>query len=199
MTRPGGRIDVLVGVGCTFHPTAIIGQQPIRGYTARETGPQPAGSIGDGTAVGAYAVLYADCFIGERCLIGDGVKVREDVEVGDRVSLHWDVTVNYGARIGDGTTIGGGSHITGGMRIGQRCFFGAGVLTMNDPDPTKGYDADRLNPPVVGDDVLVGSGAILLPGCQVGDGARIGAGAIVDGVVPAGATVVAARGRRVAG
>jgi len=119
------------------------------------------------------------------------------VAIASSCRLHWDVTINYGAAIGEGTTIGTGCHITGGMVIGARCFFGAGVRTANDAEPTLPYDAGRLAPPVVGDGVLVGAGAILLPGCRIGDGAKIGAGAIVRGEVPAGAVVVAAPGRRV--
>lgn len=179
------------------HSTTIINQQPLHGYTHREPPDVNRIQIGEGTAIGAYAIVYAGATIGCHCLIGDGVKVREGVVIGDRVALHWDVTVNYDAQIGDDTVIGGASHITGGMRVGKRCFFGAGVMTANDPDPVKGFDPDRLNPPIVGDDVLVGAGAILLPGCHIGDGARIGAGAIVDGDVPAGAVVAAPRGRRV--
>ena len=40
---------------------------------------------------------------------------------------------------------------------------------------------------VIGSDVWLGGGSILLPGSQVGDGAVIAAGAVVTGSVPAGA------------
>lgn len=176
----------------------MINQQPLRGYTARSTETWPPCVIGTGTAIGTHAILYTGCQIGRHCLIGDGVKVREGCRIGDRVRLHWDAQINYDARIGDDTTIGGGCHITGSMRIGARCFFGPGVMTANDPDPRLGYDPARINPPIVGDDVLIGAGAILCPGVHIGNGATIGAGAIVSEDVPAGATVAGVRGRRVA-
>jgi serine O-acetyltransferase len=44
--------------------------------------------------------------------------------------------------------------------------------------------------PTIGNDVVVGAGAILLGPVAVGNGARIGAGAVVVRDVPAGATVV---------
>lgn len=44
--------------------------------------------------------------------------------------------------------------------------------------------------PQIGDDVLIGAGAVLVGGITVGDGAKIGAGATVFADVPAGATVV---------
>lgn len=181
-----------------IHPTAILDKDPLLGFLGRE----PVLScfvtkIGEGTAIGAYAIIYASVTIGTRCLIGDGVKIREGAVIGDDVRLHWDVTVNYDAQIGDGTTIGTGSHITGGMVIGKRCFFGPGVMTANDPEPRAGFDAERINPPIIGDDVLIGAGAILLPGVRIGDRATIGAGAIVSEDVPAGAKVAGTRGRRI--
>ena len=37
----------------------------------------------------------------------------------------------------------------------------------------------------IGDDVLIGAGAVLLDGCEIGQGAIIGAGSVVTGhVVP---------------
>jgi acetyltransferase-like isoleucine patch superfamily enzyme len=45
---------------------------------------------------------------------------------------------------------------------------------------------------VVGDDVFLGTGAIVTRGVTIGDGARVGAGAVVLDDVPAGVTVVGA-------
>jgi maltose O-acetyltransferase len=43
---------------------------------------------------------------------------------------------------------------------------------------------------IVGSEVYIGAGAVMLQGLSVGDGATIGAGAVVTKPVPAGATVV---------
>ena len=45
--------------------------------------------------------------------------------------------------------------------------------------------------PRIGDNCLIGAGAVLVGGITVGDGAKIGAGAVVHTDVPRGATVVA--------
>ena len=42
---------------------------------------------------------------------------------------------------------------------------------------------------IVGSDVWIGYGAVLLPGARIGDGAIVGAGAVVRGEVPARAIV----------
>lgn len=44
-------------------------------------------------------------------------------------------------------------------------------------------------PVVIGDDVRIGIGALVLKGVTIGDGARVGAGAVVTHDVPAGARV----------
>lgn len=45
--------------------------------------------------------------------------------------------------------------------------------------------------PQIGDDCLIGAGAVLVGDVRVGNGAKIGAGAVVSADVPPGATVVA--------
>ncbi|MDH3706931.1 MAG: transferase, partial [Acidimicrobiia bacterium] len=42
----------------------------------------------------------------------------------------------------------------------------------------------------IGDRVLLGSGAVVLPGCRIGDDVVVGAGAVVTGDVSPGCTVV---------
>lgn len=43
---------------------------------------------------------------------------------------------------------------------------------------------------MIGDDCLIGAGAILLGGIRIGDHAKVGAGAVVNTDVPEGGTVV---------
>ncbi len=42
----------------------------------------------------------------------------------------------------------------------------------------------------IGNDVVIGAGAIVLPGVKIGDGAIVGAGSVVMSDVPAGMTVI---------
>ncbi len=58
----------------------------------------------------------------------------------------------------------------------------AGDLTMRPPV--------AAHPVVIGDDVSIGIGAMVLKGVHIGAGARIGAGAVVTRDVPPGATVM---------
>lgn len=73
---------------------------------------------------------------------------------------------------------------------GLTCF----PFPVFDPDRMAGYQPDRRDT-VVGHDVWLGYGALVLPGARIGTGAIIGAGAVVRGKVPPYAVVTGNPGR----
>ena len=58
------------------------------------------------------------------------------------------------------------------------------------PDDSTFFEWRRASPVVLGHDVWVGHGAVVLPGVSIGNGAAVGAGAIVTKNVPPFAVVV---------
>jgi serine O-acetyltransferase len=96
-----------------------------------------------------------------------------------------------------------------GARIGRRFFIdhGAGVVigeTSEIGDDVLMYAGTELagttlnkgkRHPTVGNNVVIGAGAIVLGAITIGDSAKIGAGSVVTRSVPAGATVVGVPGR----
>ena len=91
-----------------------------------------------------------------------------------------------------------------GTRIGRFCSFGEGLRVARRNHPlgaistnplfyadrfglVAGLDVDRdeLNPLEIGNDVWLGAGVTILPGCRrIGDGAAVGAGSVVTADVP---------------
>ena len=65
--------------------------------------------------------------------------------------------------------------------VGKRCTIFQQVTIAN---------GSKTNPTIIGDNCLIGKGAIVLSGCVVGDRVKIGANAVVVGNVPSGSTVV---------
>ncbi len=102
-----------------------------------------------------------------------------------------------------------GIEIHPGARIGRRLFIdhGAGVVigeTAEIGDDVLMYQGAVLGGtslerekrhPTVGDNVVIGTGAVALGAITIGNGARIGSGSVVVRPVPAGATVVGIPGR----
>ncbi len=102
-----------------------------------------------------------------------------------------------------------GIEIHPGARIGRRFFIdhGAGVVigeTAEVGDDVLMYtgvilggtSSERVKRhPTIGNDVVIGSHAVILGAITVGDGAKVGSGSVVIESVPAGATVIGVPGR----
>lgn len=100
----------------------------------------------------------------------------------------------FGIEVSPKVQIGGGlflphtvGTVIGAARIGDNCTIMQGV-TLGTSEPDMGFTVSER--PVVGNDVLIGSGAKVIGGITVGDHARIGANAVVLRDVPAYALAV---------
>ncbi|MFB9376983.1 sugar O-acetyltransferase [Kineococcus gynurae] len=108
------------------------------------------------------------------------------------------VHVDYGTWV----SIGAGTFVNYGLvaldvariTIGADCAIGPNVQLLT---PTHPLDPDlrrakleAAKPIVIGDNVWIGGGAIVLPGITIGDHAVIGAGAVVTRDVPARSVAV---------
>ena len=96
-----------------------------------------------------------------------------------------------------------------GARIGRRFFIdhGAGVVvgeTAEVGDDVLMYQGvvlggttpeKKKRHPTIGNDVVIGAGAVALGAITIGDGAKVGSGSVVAKSVPPGATVVGIPGR----
>lgn len=103
--------------------------------------------------------------------------------------------VHIGARtdIGTGCFIGGHRN---GIRIGDDCLIGPNVSIVG-----VNYRYDRIDigfreqgyssagPTIIGNNVWIGVGAVVLDGARIGDGAIISPNSVVSGAVPANAIV----------
>lgn len=117
---------------------------------------------------------------------------------GERTQIRAPFRCDYGfnIRFGDGCFVNFGGVFLDvcPIIIGDNCQIGPNVqiLTADHPRNPAERDAGLENgkPISLGRNVWIGGGAILLPGVRVGDDAIIGAGAVVTKDVAAGETVV---------
>lgn len=77
-----------------------------------------------------------------------------------------------------------GDHVTVGEGV-RFITHDGGVWVLRDKNP----DLDRISPIIVGDNVFIGSRAILLPGVSVGSNVIIAAGSIVTRSIPSDVVV----------
>ena len=101
-----------------------------------------------------------------------------NINLGERVYLNAGCTVldSGSVEIGAGSMLGPGVHIY--------CADHHRDITL------RGQGIERARPVVIGKDVWIGGGALILPGVTIGDGAIVGAGSVVTKSVAAGDTVV---------
>ena len=118
--------------------------------------------------------------------VGEGAVIRPPFhcDYGYNIRLGRNVFLNFNCVILDVCEV----DIGDGAQVGP----GVQILTADHPrDPAEraaGIEFGR--PIVIGFNVWIGGGALILPGVTIGDDAIIGAGAVVTRDVPAGATAV---------
>ena len=113
-------------------------------------------------------------------LICDGAKVSGDVTLGKGVNIWYNAVLrgDEGAiTVGEGTNIQDCAVLHEETRVGAGCTIGHGAI---------------VHGCTVGDNVLVGMGAVILNGAKIGDDCVVGAGALVTGKMdaPAGSMIL---------
>lgn len=143
--------------------------------------------IPESTIIEPLAVI----FIGE----------RGKLQLGEMNTIYPGATIRIDQgwiETGREVSFGSGCHIyepRAGLTIGDHCMIGGGVLIcgVNHGYAVRGIPMRQqpveTAPIVIGQDVWIGMGAIILPGVTLGDGSIVGAGAVVTSDVPSGAVV----------
>lgn len=124
----------------------------------------------------AYQLRETD----ENVLICDGAKVSGDVTLGKGVNIWYNAVLrgDEGAiTVGEGTNIQDCAVLHEETRVGAGCTIGHGAI---------------VHGCTVGNNVLIGMGAIVLNGANIGDDCIVGAGALVTGKMdaPAGSMIL---------
>jgi acetyltransferase-like isoleucine patch superfamily enzyme len=183
---------VTLGAGCVVLDGAVLGRIPIPNPTTTRPVDATFGrlSIGEGSIVGAHAVLYTGSSFGRQVLIGDLTSVREGCDVGDGAILGRAVMALYDCSIGPYSRIQDQVHLVGDMVVEEHVFIGMGTVTTNDNDVYLArFGARSTEQPQHGPTIrrlaVVGAGSTILPNLEIGEGAFVGAGAVVTRDVPA--------------
>lgn len=185
--------NVVIGKNVTIFPGAVVGRPPMSSGAARkiDISKLPPLVIGDGSVIGANAVIYIGSTLGEKVMICDCACVRENVTIGNNTLVAMGVTINCDTKIGNNVKIMDNTHITGNAVIEDGVFIGMLVTTANDNTMNRGgQQMHEMLGPVIRKNARIGQGACLFPGIEVGEDAVIGANAVVTKSVPAGKKAV---------
>lgn len=154
---------------------------------------------------------YEPLFRGQCETVGEGLRMEQlpymtgkgRIVLGRRVRLSGKSSIGFSncirlgpeLVIGDDTFIGHGCafNIGSSVRVGRHCLLASGVKVYDlDGHPADAAlrregrpgSHDSVRPVLIGDDVWVGTGAVILKGVRVGDRSIVGAGAVVTRDVP---------------
>ena len=124
----------------------------------------------------AYLLRKTD----ETVLICDGARVSGDVTLGPGVSIWYNAVLrgDDGAiTVGEDTNIQDCAVLHEETRVGAGCTIGHGAV---------------VHGCVIGNNVLIGMGAVVLNGARIGDDCIVGAGSLVTGKLdaPAGSMIL---------
>lgn len=145
-----------------------------------------------GVKIGEYCTIkpfvsIKNSYIGESCIVKEHTEITDSYIKGfcnigpyshihDKCELEIQVEIAHSeivrSKIEKGTKIKHYSYI-GDAEIGQNCNIGAGTVFCN-------YDGIKKNKSVVGDNVFIGSGTMIIAPIKIGSGAFIAAGSIVS-------------------
>ena len=162
--------DVFIDVGAVFLGDVELGNRVCIG---------PNAIISD-------SILGDDCIVQEHCVI-EGVKAGTECEIGPFARLRPGTEFDKQVKVGNfvevkASTVGVGSkmnHLSylGDTHIGENTNIGAGAITCN-------YDGALKHRTIIGNNVFVGSGAMLVAPLEIADGATIGAGSTITKNIP---------------
>jgi acetyltransferase-like isoleucine patch superfamily enzyme len=177
--------NVRLGDGSIVEDYCIIGSPP-RGSREGEL----ATVIGEGAVIRSHTVIYAGNLIGRHFQTGNKVNIRESNHIGHDVSIGTLSVVEHHVEIGDNVRIHTQVFIPEFSVLEEGCWIGPNVVLTNAKYPQSPGVKDRLAGPCIRRGAKIGANATLLPGVVVGENALVGAGAVVVRDVPPGAVVV---------
>lgn len=141
-------------------------------------------SIGHRVAVDDNALLDASGDGSSEITLGDEVIVSRNCMVQAKIG---SVTIGARTEIGPNTILSSISRIDVGKHvlIGPNCFLGGGRYVMDKPEtPMMDLGWATQGAVVLGDDVWLGTGVVVLDAVRIGTGCVVGAGAVVTRDLP---------------
>ena len=164
--------DVVIDVNCVFEGQVELGDGVAIGANCVLRNAK----IAAGTRIDAFTHIE-DAVVGENARLGPYARLRPGAEVGPEAHIGNFVEIKK-ARIGVGSKVNHLSYI-GDALVGDAVNVGAGTITCN-------YDGVNKWQTVIGNNVFVGSGSMLVAPVTLGAGGTIGAGSTITKNAPAG-------------
>lgn len=176
--------NVTLGRNVTIEDYVIIGV-PGRG---RKPGEMET-VIGDNALLRSHTVIYAGNRIGNNFQTGHHVMIREENDIGDNVSVGTASVIEHHVVIGNGVRIHSQAFIPELSVLEDNVWIGPNVVITNALYPLSMNVKEKLRGPLIKKNAIIGANATLLSAITVGENVLVGAGAVVTRDVEPGKVV----------
>ena len=139
--------------------------------------PQP--KTGKGVITGANVQFGREVVVWNYVVIGDNTKIGDGTCIGSFCDIGKNVTIGKNCNIQTHVTI------SNGCIIGNNVFIAPNSTLLNDKFPL----SERLAPPTIKDNVIIGGCSVILPNVTIDESAVIAAGSVVTRDVAKGMVV----------
>lgn len=160
----------------------VIGKRPMRAVNSifkDEKEPDPA-KISDGVLIGAGAVVYCGCEIGENTLVADLATIRENVVIGSKTIIGRGVAVENFCKVGSGCKLETNVYLTAYSEVEDNVFIAPGVVTSNDNFAARTKERfQHFKGVTIKKGGRVGAQATILPGKTINEDGFVAAGSVV--------------------
>ena len=145
--------------------------------------------LGSQALVRSHTVIYAGNIIGNSFQTGNKVNIRELNRIGDNVSVGTLSVIEHHVEIGNNVRIHSQAFIPEFSVLEDDTWIGPNVVLTNAKYPLSQGVKESLQGPRIKRGAKIGANATILPGVVIGENALVGAGAVVVKDVPAGVVV----------
>jgi len=145
--------------------------------------------LGAQALVRSHTVIYAGNIIGNGFQTGNKVNIRELNHIGDNVSIGTLSVIEHHVEIGNNVRIHSQAFIPEFSVLEDDTWIGPNVVLTNAKYPLSRDVKESLQGPRIKRGAKIGANATILPGVVIGENALVGAGAVVVKDVPAGVVV----------
>lgn len=135
--------------------------------------------IGDDSVLRAGTIIYAGNKIGHSFQSGNKANIRELNTIGNNVSIGTLSVVEHHVQIADNVRIHTQVFVPEHSILKQGAWLGPNVVLTNAKYPTSRDAKNDLDGASIGENVILGANATIMPGVNIGKDAIVGAGSVV--------------------
>ncbi len=134
--------------------------------------------IGPGTVIRSHAYIRGHVMTGARCLIGHATELRQVLMLDESYTPHFNAV--FTSLLGNRVRLGAGVITTNLLQSGKKVEIRLDKDSQRVAFPTE----QQYFGAIIGDDVNIGAGSLLMPGTLIGRRTLIHPASTVSGVIP---------------